>query len=208
MYTLYYDEGKASYAPHMVLEEIAAEYELVRINVAKDKPRDPAFLKLNPNGWIPVLVHGDMVMHESAAIIMYLCDRHPEAGLAPPPDDALRGHFYQWLLYFSDTLQIAYQMTYYPERHSTDPAHVPAVIAKARERLDRVWGYIDDSLGAGPYFLGDRFSACDLYAYMLATWHPEGDEAFLATVPNVARLVEDVTQRSAVRRAMAVHIVT
>jgi glutathione S-transferase len=189
----------------MVLEEVGADYELVEVDISKEKPRDPAFLKLNPNGWVPVLVDGDMVLHESAAIVMYLCDRHPEAGLAPAPDSALRGLYYQWLLYLADTVQIAYQINFYPERHSTDAGHIPAVMEKARERLDRVWGYIDDSLGAGPYFLGNTISACDLYAYMLATWHPAGTAEFLATAPNLARVVDRVTQRPAVRRAMKSH---
>ena len=207
MYKLFYAPGTAAFAPHIMLEEVGAAYELVEVDVSKTQPRDPEFLKLNPNGWVPVLAHGDMVMHESAAIVMYLCDRHPETGLAPLPGDPLRGRFYQWLLYFSDTLQIAYQMTFYPERHSTDPGHIPAVIDKARERLDRVWGYIDESLDSEPYLLGENISACDLYAYMLATWHPMGEAAFLATVPNVARVVARVTERPAVKRAMAIHIV-
>ena len=205
MYTLHYAPGSAAFAPHMMLEEIGADYALVEVDISKEKPRDPAFLKLNPNGWVPVLVHDDMVLHESAAIVMYLCDRHPEAGLAPAPDDPLRGRFYQWLVYMADTLQIAYQMNYYPERHSTDPDHIPAVLDKAQERLTRVWGYIDSALDPGPYLLGERFSACDLYVYMLATWHPKGDAAFLPTVPKVARCIERVVQRPAVQRAMTVH---
>jgi glutathione S-transferase len=104
MYTLYYAVTSAAFAPCMVLEEVGADYELVEVDISKEKPRDPAFLKLNPNGWVPVLVDGDMVLHESAAIVMYLCDRHPEAGLAPPPDSALRGLYYQWLLYLADTV--------------------------------------------------------------------------------------------------------
>ncbi len=206
MYKLYYGPGTAAFAPHMMLEEIGADFELAKVDVSKATPRDPDFLKLNPNGWVPVLVHDDLVMHESAAIVMYLCDRHPEAGLAPAIGDPLRGHFYQWLLYMADTLQIAYQMTFYPERHSTDASHIPAVVEKAAERLDRVWGYLEKSLEPGPYLLGEKLSACDLYVYMLTTWHPLGEAAFLATVPNVARLAEQVTRRPAVRRAMTVHV--
>ena len=210
MYKLYYAPGTAAFAPQMVLEEVGAEYALETVDISTDKPRDPEFLKLNPNGWVPVLIHqnalsdGDLVMHESAAIVMYLCDRYPEAGLAPAPGDPARGRFYQWLVYMADTLQVAYQMNYYPERHSTMADHVPDIVAKANERLARVWGYIDRALAPGPYLLGERFSACDLFVYMLATWHPQRD-AFLATVPNVAHCVDRVVQRPAVRRAMKSH---
>ena len=204
MYELYYAPGTAAFAPQMVLEEIGAEYRLIETEIAADKPRDPDFLKLNPNGWVPVLIDGDLVLHESAAIVMYLCDKHPEAELAPSPGEASRGRYYQWLVYMADCLQIAYQMNYYPERHSTNEAHSPQIVAQAGVRLARVWSYMDAALDPGPYLLGDVFSACDLYVYMLTTWHPDGD-AFLATVPNVARCVERVIKRPAVRRAMKSH---
>ncbi len=204
MYTLYYNEGTAAFAPQMALEEIGAEYRLIEVDISIDKPRDPEFLELNPNGWVPVLVDGDLVMHEAAAIVMYLADKHPEAALAPAPGDALRGRYYQWLVYMADCLQIAYQMHYYPERHSTAEAHIPDIVAMARRRLEWVWGYIDAALDPGPYLLGNVFSACDLYVYMLTTWHPEAD-SFLERVPNVVRCIDKVIQRPAVRRAMKSH---
>ena len=204
MYKLYYAPGTAAFAPQMALEEIGAEYELIETEVSPDKPRDPWFLELNPNGWVPVLVGGGLVLHEAAAIVMYLADKHPEAGLAPAPGEPARGRYYQWLVYMADCLQVAYQMNYYPERHSTEAAHVPSIVEKARLRLARVWGYLDAALEPGPYLLGDVFSACDLYVYMLTTWHPEGD-AFLDSVPNVVRCNALVTQRPAVRRAMKSH---
>lgn len=204
MYKLYYAPGSSAFAPQMALEEIGADYELIETDISADKPRDPHFLALNPNGWVPVLVDGDLVMHEAAAIVMYLADKHSEAGLAPAAGDSSRGRYYQWLVYMADCLQVAYQMNYHPERHSTEAAHIPNIVAQARLRLARVWGYLDAALEPGPYLLGDVFSACDLYVYMLATWHPEGD-AFLERVPNVVRCCELVTQRPAVRRAMKSH---
>ena len=204
MYELYYAPGTAAFAPQMALEEIGADYRLIETDISTDKPRDPEFLKLNPNGWVPVLVDGDLVLHEAAAIVMYLADKHPEAVLAPSPGDSLRGRYFQWLVYMADCLQVAYQMNYYPERHSMNQAHIPDIVAKGRERLARVWGYVDGALDPGPYLLGDMFSACDLYVYMLTTWHPEGD-SFLERVPNVVRCIERVIQRPAVRRAMKSH---
>ena len=59
MYELYYAPGTAAFAPQMVMEEIGAEYRLVETDISRDKPRDPEFLKLNPNGWVPVLVDED-----------------------------------------------------------------------------------------------------------------------------------------------------
>lgn len=201
MYTLYYAPGSAAMAPHAALEEIGAPYRLVAVDLTR--PRDPAYLALNPDGWVPVLIDENGVMHESAAIVLYLADRHPEAALAPATDDRLRGAYLQWLLYMAGVLQIAYQLHYYPERHSAGPA--AAVQAKAAERLARAWGRLDGVLAAaGPYLLGERFSACDLYLHMLAGWHPE-PERLARECPAVTACAERVAARPAVRRVLAAH---
>lgn len=204
MYTLYYAPGTSAMAPNGVLEEIGADYDLVAVDISRDKPRDPDFLAINPNGCVPALSDEHGSIYEAAAITIYLADKHAHAGLAPAIDDRLRGKYLQWLVYMADTLQIAYQMHYYPERHSTDPADVPSVQAKAAERLDRVWGYIDAALDPGPYLLGERFSGCDIYVYMLSTWHPD-EIGLLARCKHVARCADLVVGRPAVQRIQEAH---
>ncbi len=204
MYKLYSAPGSAAMAPTAALEEIGATYELVPVDISTERPRDPEYLKLNPNGCVPTLVDENGAIYEAAAIMIYLADKHPEAGLAPPVGDPARGRYLQWLVYMADTLQTAYQMHYYPERHSTAPGDMPRVQAKAAERLASTWAKLDAALDPGPYLLGERFSGCDIYVYMLTTWHPDGN-SFLESCAGVARLVELVTQRPAVRRMMKAH---
>src|SRR3989304_10510949 len=88
MYQLYYHPGNANPAPHILLEEIGADYELVLVDRTKNEQKSPAYLKLNPAGRIPVLVDGDLVLYETAAICLHLADRHAAAGVGP----ARRGH--------------------------------------------------------------------------------------------------------------------
>ena len=88
MIQLYYHPGNASLAPHMLLEEIGAPFELVLVDRANAAHKSPEYLKLNPNGQIPVLVEGDFVLYEAAAICLYLADRYPDAKLVPPLQDA------------------------------------------------------------------------------------------------------------------------
>ena len=97
MIQLYYHPGNASLTPHMLLEELGAPFELVLVDRANAAHRSPEYLKLNPNGQIPVLVNGNFVLYETAAICLYLADMHPEARLAPPLQTNERAHFYQWL---------------------------------------------------------------------------------------------------------------
>ena len=84
MIRLYWYPGNASLVPHMLLEEIGAPFTLERVDRANNAHKSPEYLKLNPNGQIPVLVDGDLVLYETAAICMHLADTHPGAGLAPP----------------------------------------------------------------------------------------------------------------------------
>src|SRR5205823_1034819 len=95
----------ASMVPHILLEELGVAYERVPVDRANNEHKSPAYLRLNPNGLIPVLVDGDLVLYETAAIVLHLCDQHPEAGLAPPLGSADRSHFYKWLAWLTNTLQ-------------------------------------------------------------------------------------------------------
>ena len=138
MYTLYWSPGSASMAPHGALEEAGAKYELTLVNTDAGAQRDPGYLKLNPNAKVPTLVvDGTFVMFESAAIVMFIADRHPQAKLAPGPDEMARGHFYQWLTHLTNSMQPAMLRYYYPERHTADADGYEAVKAKATEEIGR-----------------------------------------------------------------------
>ena len=78
-------------------------------------------MKINPNGWVPVLSWDDGAMYECAAITMFLCDRYPEAQLAPKLEAPERSLFLQTLLYFASSVQIAFQLDYHPYRFADMP---------------------------------------------------------------------------------------
>jgi len=191
MYTLYYAPRSAAMGVRVLLEAIGAAYELSEVDIYSDEPRDPEFLRINPNGWVPALVYDGGAMYEAAAITIFLCDRHPQAGLAPAPEDPLRGKFLQWLVYMAGTLQPAYQMVYYSFRFASREEDYASVRTRAATRLADIWQILDDALDPGPWLLGDRFSACDIYLYMLSTWLSDEHRA-ISEFPNVARCVEKV----------------
>jgi glutathione S-transferase len=200
MYRLFYAEGSAACSTRMMLEEIGAPYELVPTSIATGGPRDPALLVLNPNGWVPVLAFDGGAMHEASAISIFLADRHPQAGLAPAADDAHRGPFLQWMVYLSNTLQIAYQMTYHWRRYCSGEDARASVQARSAERLREVWGVIDAAIGDRPWFVGERFSAADIHLHMLTTWlSPELGHPRAEDFPSVARIAARVAQRPSAR---------
>src|SRR5262249_2108595 len=113
---LHYYPGNASLTPHMLLEELGVPFELRLVDREKDAQHSPEYLRLNPNGTIPVLVDGALVLYETAAICLHLVDTHPAAGLAPPLGTPERAHFYKWLAWLGNTLQPTLMVWHYAER--------------------------------------------------------------------------------------------
>ena len=170
MYVLHYYPDNASLLPHMALREIGAPFELSLVDRTHNAQGSADYLKLNPNGRIPVLTDDGLVLFEAAAITMHLADRHPQAMLAPPPGTPERGHFYKWMVYLTNTPQAEFMPWYYPREHVADPAAADSVRQAAAARLDRMFDVISGQLGSGPWLLGERFSAADLFLLMLVRW--------------------------------------
>ena len=200
MYKLFYALKSASMGVRVLLEEIGAPYELIHMSIDMDEPRPPEQLAVNPNGWVPVLLWEGGAMYECAAITVFLCDRHSDARLAPTVDDPARALFLQTLVYFSNSVQNAYQLTYYPDRFVDTPADEPSAQQRGIRRLRETWSVIDDQIGDSQWVLGDRFSAADIYLFMLTTWlrsskgHPSVSE-----FSNVKRIAEVVMKRPSVQ---------
>src|SRR5512147_2099139 len=107
MFTLHYFPGNASLIPHLLLEELGLPFELALVDRGHQAHKSPAYLKLNPNGLIPVLVEsgradGELVLYETAAICLHLLDTRPDCGLAPAQGTAARAHFYKWLMWLTN----------------------------------------------------------------------------------------------------------
>lgn len=202
MHALYYYPGNASLLPHMALREIGVPFELRLVDRSQDAQRSEEYLRLNPNGRIPVLVQGGLVLFEAAAITMHLADQHPEAGLAPRPGTPERAQFYKWMVHLTNTPQSEYRAWFYPWEHVSDPAMAESVKQAAGERLGRMFDLIARQLGDGPWLLGERFSAADLFLLMLVRWgrampHPPRG------LPALASHASRVLARPAVQAAFA-----
>jgi glutathione S-transferase len=171
---LHYDPGTAAMIPHIVLEELGVPYERVLVQRAQQQHKAPAFLRLNPNGLLPVLTDGDLVLYESAAIVLHLCDTHPQARLAPPLGTPERGEFYKWLMWLGNTLQPALIVYFYPERWAKEgnAEGVAEVKGKAQEKVVSLLEQLDALVArnGGPWLLGAQFSALDGYAFTLCRW--------------------------------------
>jgi len=97
MYTLYWARSSANMVCHAAMIEMGVPFKLVEVDVDKGQQKSPDYLKLNPNARVPTLIEDGRVMYESAAILLYLCEKHPQAGLMPLVGSPQRAPFLQWL---------------------------------------------------------------------------------------------------------------
>ena len=204
MYQLYYYPGNANLAPHILLEEIGADYELVLVDRNKSEHKSPAYLKLNPTGRIPVLVDGGLVLYETAAICLHLADRHAGVGLAPALGSNERAEFYKWLVYLTNTVQAELILYFYPERLADDAAAAAQIKAHAESRIGGMLDLIEATLaaGTGPFLLGAQYRAVDPYLLMLCRW-TRGMHNPARSRSHLGRFLDTVMARPATRRAFA-----
>ena len=161
--TLYHAAPSRSSVALWMLEETGEPYEIKLVSIKAGETRHPSHLAINPMGKVPAIKHGDVLVTEQVAIFIYLPDAFPQAGLAPPIGDPLRGPYLRWLVYYGSCFE-------------------PAVVDKAMKRepaMPRMNPYGDfdtmlktllDQLRKGPYILGDRFSAADVLWGTALTW--------------------------------------
>jgi glutathione S-transferase len=204
---LHYYPSTAAMIPHIVLEELGVPFERVLIDRSQNRHKEPAYLKLNPNGLIPVLVDGELVLYETAAIVLHLCDTHPQAKLAPELGTAARAHFYKWLMWCTNTLQSTLIAYFYPERWVDDGNAEGAaqVKAHAREKVAGLLVQLDALLAGhgGPWILGKEFSALDPYVFTLCRWTRNFQGTKARDHVHLGPYLQRMSERPAVQRVFA-----
>jgi glutathione S-transferase len=190
--TLHYYPSNASITPHILLEEMGVPFELKLVDRTQGAHKSAEYLKLNPNGLIPVLIDDEtnppLVLYETAAICLYLVDKFPEKNFAPRFGTIERAHFYKWLVWLTNTLQPALISYFYPDRfvNAGDTAAAAQVKASSQQRIGAMLEQLDRQLAAsaaqgGEWLLGKQFSVVDMYAFMLGRWTRVFDGAPPAT---------------------------
>jgi glutathione S-transferase len=207
MLQLHYHPSTAAMAPHILLQELGVPFELVLVDRTTNAHKAPAYLQLNPNGLIPVLTDGDLVLYEAAAICLYLCDTYPQGGLAPAVGTVARAHFYKWLVWLTNTLQATLKAYFYPERwvNPGNAAGAAEVKAQAERQVGELLDQLDAELArhGGPWLLGQNYSALDAYAMMLCRWTRGFASAPARARPHLGPYLQAVLARPAVQRVFA-----
>ena len=206
MITLHYHPGNASMAPHMLLRDIGEPFALTLVDRANHAHKSPAYLKLNPNGSIPVLVDGELVLYETAAICMHLADTFPAAGLAPALGTAERAHFYKWMVWMTNTLQARLMHYFYPDRllAGADADTANALRAQAQADIGAMLEQLDAQVArsGGAWLLGEHYSAADPVAFMLCRWTRGFNTKPAREYAHLGSYVQRVLARPAVQVAL------
>jgi len=192
--TLFHAPNSRSGAVRFLLEELGADYHLQVLDLTGNEQRAPAYLAINPMGKVPAILHDGALVTEQPAIFIYLADLFPEAGLAPGLRDPLRGPYLRWMAFYGSSFE-------------------PAVIDRAMQRepapssicpygdYDTMLATFTRQLRAGPWLLGERFSAADILWGTALGWIT----AFklVPALPEIADYMARVNARPAAQRALA-----
>lgn len=192
-YVLYGAKGWGSVIVEAALVLAGAPYRAVDIPYGVWPKDDPEFVKLNPLGQVPALVTPeDELLTESAAILLWLTERHPEAGLAPAAGAPERGQFLRWMSYIPAQIYSMYWVRDIPSRLVGEDAAAQEVLkARTAERIADCWAMMDAQVSPGRYILGDRISVLDLYVTVISRWTPRRTR-FYAVAPKLGEVVKRV----------------
>jgi GST-like protein len=172
MYTLYGAKGWGSTIAEAVLDVAGLPYRVEDVMVVEAGPGRDRLLALNPLGQVPTLVMPDgSIMTESAAIVLHVNDLAPAAGLVPPPGDPLRPAFLRWLVFLVAQVYPTFTYFDFPERWVGGEAAQADLKERLGEYRKRLWRQVEGA-AASPWFLGERFSALDVYVCAMTHWQP------------------------------------
>ena len=162
---LFYFPGACSLSPHIVLREVGAKFDLVKVDLATKKTdAGQDFLQINPRGYVPALQLDDgSVLVEGPAIVQYLADRNPAAGLAPAPTDGKRYELQGWLTFIGTEVHKQFIPLFNP--NSAEVQKTASVQA-----LKGRFAYLEKELGSRPYLMGDTYTIADAYLFVVLSW--------------------------------------
>jgi glutathione S-transferase len=193
---LYYAPGACSLSPHIVARELGIPVELKKVNI-KDKTVEDGgdYRKVNARGYVPALELDDGgVLTEGPAIVQYLADRKPEAGLAPKNGTFERYRLQEWLNFLTSEIHKQFSPLFRPNT----PEEYKTIL---RENLAARFDWLDRELAGRDYLMGKQFSVADAYAFVLLGW-TRPLKIDLARWPNLVAFQQRVGARPRVQEAL------
>jgi glutathione S-transferase len=191
--TLFHSPNTRSTGAVILLEELQAPYELHVLNMQTGEQRQPAYLAVSPMGKVPAILHGDVLVTEQVAVHIYLADLFPQAGLAPSLTDPRRGPYLRWMAFYA----ACFEPAIVDRAMNRDPA--PPAMSPYGD-FDTVMSTLTAQLDAGPYMLGQTFSAADVLWGTALRWTTMF--GLVPETPTIKNYIDLIAARPAALRVM------
>lgn len=193
---LYFSPGACSLSPHIVARELGIPLRLQKVNT-RDKTMEGGgdYWQVNAKGYVPLLeLDNGERLTEGPAIVQYLADQKPEAGLAPKAGSFERYRLQEWLNFTTSEIHKQFSPLFRP----TTPEDYKPI---ARENLANRFKWLDKQLAGRDYLMGKQFTVADAYLFTVLRWTVPL-KIDLSPWPNVAAYLERVGNRPKVREAL------
>ncbi len=194
MFTFYYAPNTCALASHIALEKAGADYEAVRVDFSQEEQRSPEYLRINPKARVPALVSERGILTETPAILMFICQSFPDAGLAPLEDAFALAQVNAFNSYLCSTVHVAHAHRVRGYRWVDDPLAIEAMRKKVPQSVGDCFELIETAFFQGPWVMGERYTVSDIYLFTLAQWL-EADGVDPERFPKVSnhrrRMLED-----------------
>lgn len=203
MLVFYSSPGSCALASHIALEDAGAEYRFQRVDFRKDEQRGAGYLAINPKGRVPALATPRGVLTETPAILAYIAQAYPAAGLAPLDDPHAFAELQSFNSYICSTLHVAHAHRLRAYRWADEAEAIAAMQRKVPETVAACFAYIEEQVFAGPFVMGDAYTIADPYLFTVARWM-EGDGVDPARFPKIAAHRAMMCERAPVRNALRI----
>jgi GST-like protein len=193
-YIVFGDKRSGAFSAEAALAEAGVNYEFHSVSLEKNEQKSPEFLALNPSGKMPALkLPSGEIVTESAAILLTIADRFPQAGLIPPHATFARAEAYRWIAFMASEIYPMVEIVDYPQRFVPEGAEADALKAHAIARIRERMLLIEAAI-VGPWLLAHEFSAADIYVAMFSQWSI-GKTWRKANLPKINALVDALASR-------------
>lgn len=200
MLKFYYNTGPNPMKVALFLEETGLEYEAIPVDGRKGDQHKPEYKALNPNAKAPTLVDGDAVIFDSNAILLYLARKHGQ--FLPAGGDKAEAEMLSWLMFVATGIGPYSGQSVHFRHHA--PEQLPYAVQRYMFEARRHYQLLDDRLADRPYMLGEAYSIVDMAVWGWARLIPFVlGEDVPAEMPNLKRLVDEISARPAGQRAAA-----
>ncbi|MDO4777022.1 MAG: glutathione S-transferase family protein [Cardiobacteriaceae bacterium] len=201
MLTLHYVPGTCAFVPHVALEWSGLPYEGKAESKASIK--EPSYLNMNPMGQVPLLVDGDWTLTQNVAIVSYIHELAPEAGIFGKGCKRSAAKAKQWLAFANADLHRQFSLIFGAVRYIDGEDCQQKLAAKARETIAKLYGIIDDALDGQDYLAGD-LSIADIYVYITTRW-AQSLNIDLSAFHRLAEYCKRVESNDGVQKVLKTH---